>query len=62
VRIGIRESDDRVNNTRIRKKKKKRNTIKNTRFWNHKNFSLLVKVLELFLTCPILVLAFKWKL
>jgi hypothetical protein len=42
--------------------KKKKETIKNTRFRNHRKFSLLVKVLELFLTCPILVLAYKQKL
>jgi hypothetical protein len=32
-----------------------------TRFRNNKKFSLLVKVLELFLRCPILVLAYKQK-
>jgi hypothetical protein len=41
---------------------KKRISIKNTRFRSHKKFSLLVKVLELFLRCPILVLAYKWNL
>jgi hypothetical protein len=40
----------------------KRNTRKNTRFRNHKKFSLLVKVLDLFHRCPILVLAYTQKL
>jgi hypothetical protein len=34
---------------------KKINTIKNTRFRNHKSFSIWVKVLELFLRYLILV-------
>jgi hypothetical protein len=43
-------------------KRKKRNN-KNTRFRNHRKFrfSLLVKVLELFLRCPVLVLAYQQK-
>jgi hypothetical protein len=44
---------------KIQEKKKH---IRNTMFRNHKKFSLLVKVLELFLRCPILVLVYKWKL
>jgi hypothetical protein len=36
-------------------KRKKRNNKKN-RFRNHRKFSLLIKVLELFLRCSILVL------
>jgi hypothetical protein len=46
----------------ILEKKKKTNKIKNTRFRNYKKFSLLMKVLELFLRCPILVLAYKFNL
>jgi hypothetical protein len=40
----------------------KKETIKNTRFRNNRKFSFLVKVLELFLRHPVLVLAYKWKL
>jgi hypothetical protein len=48
-----------INNTGIIKIKifLKRNPIKNTRFRNNRKFSLLLKVLEFFLRCPILVLA-----
>jgi hypothetical protein len=35
---------------------------KPTKFRNHKKFSLLVKVLDLFLRCAILVLVYKQKL
>jgi hypothetical protein len=53
-------SDDGINNTGI---KKKRNTIKKkTRLRNLVQFSLLIKVLELFLRCPVLVLVSKQKL
>jgi hypothetical protein len=38
---------------------KNRNTAKNTRFRKHRKFSLSVKILELLLWCPILVLSFK---
>jgi cytoskeletal protein RodZ len=41
-------------------KKKKHN--KKTRFRNLVQFSLLIKVLELLLRCPILILIFKWNL
>jgi hypothetical protein len=40
-------------------KKQTKNTIKNTRFRNNKKFCFLVKVLEFFLRCSILVLAYK---
>jgi hypothetical protein len=51
----------------IKKKKKEKNfikteTLKNTSFRNHRKFSLLIKVLGLFLRCPILVMLFKQKL
>jgi hypothetical protein len=52
------DSDGEVTNT----EKKNAHATKNTRFRNNKNFSLLVKVLELFLRYPILVLAFKQEL
>jgi hypothetical protein len=45
---------------KLTKEKKKHN--KNTRFRNNKKFSLFIKVLELFLRHPILVLSYKWKL
>jgi hypothetical protein len=51
-----------VIHTSKRKRKKQRNTIKNTRFKNHQKVSLLVKVLEEFFRSPILVLAYKRKL
>jgi hypothetical protein len=35
---------------------------KNTRYRTNKKFSLLVKVLELFLSCPILLLRYKQEL
>jgi hypothetical protein len=35
---------------------------KNTRYRNNKKFSLLVKILELFLKHPILTLVYKWEL
>jgi hypothetical protein len=62
--------DDEVN-TRIKKRKKGKkkerkkqtnkqtNTIKSTTFRNHKKFSPLVNVLELFLRCPMLVLVWQ---
>jgi hypothetical protein len=60
MRIGIENSGDQVDNTEIKKKeRKKRNTIKNTRFRNLRKFSLLIKVPELFLNCLILMLVFK---
>jgi hypothetical protein len=37
----------------------KKETIKNTMFRNHKKFCLLIKVLELFLRCPILIFVYK---
>jgi hypothetical protein len=37
-------------------------TIENTRLMSHRKFTLLVKVLELFHRCLILVLAYKQKL
>jgi hypothetical protein len=46
----------------IVQKKKKKHNKKKTRFRNYKNFSLLVKVLELFFRCPILVLAYNQEL
>jgi hypothetical protein len=45
---------------KVKLKKKKPNKI--TRFRNHRKFSLLVKVLKFFLRCPVLVLAYRWKL
>jgi hypothetical protein len=53
-------SDDRINNTGI--KKEKRYKIKKNRLRNLVHFSLLIKVLEFFIRCPILALLFKWML
>jgi hypothetical protein len=51
-----------VNLTIQKKKHKKRNRTKNTRYKNNKKFSFFVTVLELFLRCPILVLVYKQEL
>jgi hypothetical protein len=53
VIIVIRNSDGEVNNTE---------KIFKIRYRNNKKFTLLVKVLELFLRCPIMVLAYKQEL
>jgi hypothetical protein len=45
-----------------KKHKEKNKKTKNTRFRKHRKFSLLIKSLELFLRCLVLVLVFKWKL
>jgi hypothetical protein len=43
------------------KRQNKTKTEKTARFRNHKKLALLLKVLELFLRCPILVLVYKQK-
>jgi hypothetical protein len=58
VRISKENSDSEINNT----KKINPMATQNTRYRNNKMFGVLVKVLELFLSCPILVLVYKWEL
>jgi hypothetical protein len=62
VKLKIQEQTKPHKTNKNNKQNKGKKLNKNTRFNNHKMFSLLVKVLELFLICPILVLAYKQKL